>query len=167
MDGIRRKCGQADSDVLRAFVGSGVLNPLSRAGDDGLSGLDVEGTVLVPDAQAAMQHHSVFLEFGRLARFLPACRAAHVSYADAALPAVQAADIFINDLGQITSRLHAGRMLNQCWQGKYSLECGSLPGRVAAHRGDGHLLIAGRRLEKRSILSAFLDVSEFESLAAG
>ena len=47
MDGVHRECRQAHGDVFGAAVRRAVANPLARRRDDGLSGVDVDHTVLV------------------------------------------------------------------------------------------------------------------------
>src|SRR5438874_13360156 len=116
MHSFRRESGHADGNVLRAFIGGGVLYPLSRMRDYCLPGRDIEGPAAMADPQAAPQHDGVLLKIRRLAGLFPACRTSHVGHADTALPGIQVAHIFINHLGQIARGLHASRTFNQCRQ---------------------------------------------------
>ena len=82
VDGFHGEGGEADGDVFgAAFVGSGVADPLAGVGNYGLSGGDVDRSVLVFYAQRAFEDDGELVEGGSLTGFEPSGGTAHVGYA--------------------------------------------------------------------------------------
>src|SRR5688572_26611952 len=133
MDGIRRKRGQADRDVFRSLrFRRAVLNPLARRRDDRLPGAHVEAAAFVLHPHHPAQHDGDFLELGSLARLDPAGRRSHPGDADAAVPAVHAADKLLNPLRFRAGGLDDGRRSNEAWHGGRSYNVPRWPVRPAA-----------------------------------
>lgn len=84
--------------------------------NDRLPGSHLDHAFFVAHVQASAQDQREFFEFGSLSGFFPTGRTAHVGHANAAFPAVQPADIFVNDLGKIPGRLYARGFFNECGQ---------------------------------------------------
>jgi hypothetical protein len=83
-----------------------------------LSGVDIDGGFglvfeTVFDAHGAFENEGVFVELGRLAWFDPAAGAAHVGYADALGSAVDAADVFVDELGFRAGGGYAGGFVDE------------------------------------------------------
>ena len=114
---IRRKRRQADRDVLRRLVRCGVLDTLAGMSNDRLAGRDFYLALRVAYVQTAAQDQGVLFELRRLRRLLPSRRAAHMGDAQARFACVHTADVLVNELGQVTSRLDPRGRLNQCGQG--------------------------------------------------
>ena len=73
--GGRRRC------IRRRLRGSGVADPLAGVGNYGLSGGDVDRSVLVFYAQRAFEDDGELVEGGSLTGFEPSGGTAHVGYA--------------------------------------------------------------------------------------
>src|SRR5215471_4660609 len=137
MNSLGREGGQANGNVLGAFVRGRILDPLSSASQNGLSGANINAAVFVAHAQASSQDQRVFVEFRSLSRLVPSCRTAHVGHTDTAFAVVHAAHIFINDFGKVPGRLHACGIFNQRWHANFlpmntradglSIQCGRWP----------------------------------------
>jgi len=118
VDGIHGEGGKADGDVFgAAFLGSGVADPLAGVGDDGLSGGDVERTVLVFNVEGAFENDGEFVEGGSLAGLEPSGGAAHVGDAGGGGFGVDASDIFVDQLGFIAGGLDARGLRDECGHG--------------------------------------------------
>ena len=99
MHRLRRKGGQADGDVLRAFfAGSAVTHPLAGVGQNGLAGFHFEHSLLRLHPQLAFEHHRKLVELGGLAGFEPASRARHLGDGNFAVARIHRADEFADDL---------------------------------------------------------------------
>src|SRR5215471_4627223 len=119
MNSLGREGGQANGNVLGAFVRGRILDPLSSASQNGLSGANINAAVFVAHAQASSQDQRVFVEFGSLSRLVPSGWTAHVGHTDTAFAVVYAAHIFINDFGKVPGRLHACGIFNQRWHANF------------------------------------------------
>src|SRR5690349_8436577 len=97
MNGLRRERGQADGDVLRAFVlRRAVADPLAGRGDDRLTRAHVEDAALVLDAHHAAQHDRDLLELRTLARLFPPRRRSHSRDADVGVPRAHASGVLFD-----------------------------------------------------------------------
>ena len=84
MHRLHRESRQAYRDVFgAAFGGSGILDPLTAVGDDGLAGRDVQFAVFVFYPKRAPEDDGEFVELRSLSGLFPALRTAHVGDADA------------------------------------------------------------------------------------
>ena len=97
MNGVGRKCGEADGHVLRAFR-SAVADPFAGLGDYRLSGLHAHDASFVFDDHFAGEHQRHFLEGGTLAGLGPSGGAAHMGDADVRIAGVDATDILVYQL---------------------------------------------------------------------
>lgn len=137
--------------------------------NDRLPGSHLDNALFVAHVQASAQDQREFFEFGSLSGFFPTGRTAHVGNANAAFPAVQPANIFVNNLGKIPGRLHARGLSYECGQkNSLKLVLNRLRLKTLLRRtrpryvGHIHLLISGGRLEERSILAALFYIAEIE-----
>jgi len=120
VDGFHGESRKADRDVFGAvFVGSGVTDPFAGVGDDGLSGGDVERTILMFDAKRAFENDGEFVEGGSLAGFEPSTGAAHVRDAGRCGLGVDASDVFVDELGFVAGGLDASGLRDQCGHGNF------------------------------------------------
>jgi len=79
MYGVRRKCRQAHSDILRAIVAGGaVTHPLAAMHNDRLPGGYFLNGIAGFHLQFALQHNRVFVELRRLSGLLPARWTGHL-----------------------------------------------------------------------------------------
>ena len=114
MHRVGRKGGKTDRDVFGATrLRRRVLEPLPAIGDYGLSGADVESTVLVLDPQHAFQNDGELIELRLLAGFGPALGATHVGNADSCGLAVYTANVLVNQLGLVPCGFNALGLLDQ------------------------------------------------------
>ena len=148
MDRLWRKGRQAHRNVLRSFSRRRtILNPFTSAGNDSLACVHLDHASLVLHAQLTPEHDSIFVKFGRLARFDPAARAAHVSDACGLIAGVYPANVFVNQFGFISRRSDARWLRNQFWHARawlkrkpqanifFSRAGGAWPFRAAATHG--------------------------------
>jgi len=77
-------------------------------GDHGLARRNIERSSLMADAKPPVENDGVLLKLRGLSRLLPACGAAHVRHTDAIFLRIHAANVFVDDLGQVACRLDAG-----------------------------------------------------------
>src|SRR5579883_3669469 len=98
MRGIERKRRTANRDVFGALgVRRTIAYPFAFVGDDSLPGVNVERAALKFDAKHAFEDERVLIEIGRLPRFGPAGRAAHMSDAERLSIGVDASDVLIDE----------------------------------------------------------------------
>ena len=115
---VHRESRQADRDVLcAAFVRSGVADPFTGVGDDRLPGGNLERSVLVFDAESALENHAELVERRSLARLQPSGGAMHVGDAGGSGLRVDAPDVFVDELGFVAGGWDAGRLRDQGWHG--------------------------------------------------
>jgi hypothetical protein len=115
-----RERREADGDVFgAAFAWCRIANPFAGVGDDGLSRGDVDRGGLpirlsVFDAKCAFQHNGELVKFGGLAGLGPSRRTAHVGDAGCGRVAVDASDVFVNELRFVAGGLNARCLGNEC-----------------------------------------------------
>ncbi len=81
------KAGRQTATYTAALrLGRAVLDPLSRAGNDGLPLPDIDRSTLVGDPQHPGQYHAVLIELRRLSGLGPPAGAGHARDADGARP---------------------------------------------------------------------------------
>src|SRR5262245_6706778 len=69
MNRLRRKCRHTDRDILcAALIRSRVTNPFTRGREEALSSLHFSRSGAGYNPHQTMQHHSVFIKLGSLAR---------------------------------------------------------------------------------------------------
>src|ERR1700691_1544809 len=108
MDGIGREGWQANGQVFGASgKWSGVADPFSLMGDDGLAGGDIDLAGFMLHTEGAAQDDGVFVKFWSLTRLFPSLGAAHLGYADGGGIGVDTADEFFNDLRLVSGGLDA------------------------------------------------------------
>jgi len=118
VDGVHGKGRETDRDVFcAAFVGSGVADPLAGLGDDGLSGEDVERTILVFNVESAFKDNGELVEGRGLPRLEPSSGAAHVSDASGRGLGVDASYVFIDEFWFVAGGLDACRLRDQSGHG--------------------------------------------------
>jgi hypothetical protein len=95
MHRVRRKCGQAHSDVLGAFRRR-VTDPFAWVADNGLARADVDRAPFVLHMQPAIQDDAYFEEIGALAWFDPTRRRRHAGDAEVLVLRVETTDEFFD-----------------------------------------------------------------------
>ena len=90
-----------------------VTDPLTRLGDDGLTGMHVERAGFVLDTEQPSQDDGDLLELRTLARLLPATWRDHPRHADRAVIGIHSPGKLLDPLGFVTSRLNDRRTLDQ------------------------------------------------------
>src|SRR5262245_12236451 len=116
MDGMRRKRRHADGNVLRGFIGSRILDPLSWVRHYGLPGRNIEASFPVAHVQLSSNHDRVLLKLRRLSRLLPSGGAAHMRDTYRLVFRVHPAKEFINDLWHVARGLYPSGTFNVCRQ---------------------------------------------------
>ena len=102
MDSFHRERRKADGDIFcAAFVRSGVTDPFTGVGYYGLTGSNVKRSAFVFHSESSFQDDSEFFERGRLARLTPSGGTAHVGYARGGRMGIDAADVFVDELGLV------------------------------------------------------------------
>src|SRR5580700_10125536 len=96
MDGVDRKCGQANRDIFGAFWRA-VADPLPRFSDNRLTGIyDRFATFMLHDHFSG-EHQRKFLELRALARLGPSRGTAHVRDARVRIAGIDPADVLVEN----------------------------------------------------------------------
>jgi hypothetical protein len=85
--------------------------------DDGLPSRDFQSALFVLDAQPTLQNNREFVELGRLAGLDPSLGAAHVRHAGRGGFGIDAADVFVDQLGFVACRLNPSGLRDECGHG--------------------------------------------------
>lgn len=107
-----RECRDTYRDVLRCFIGSGILDPFAGMSDYGLAGRYIERSTFVHHVELAPNHNGVLLELRSLSRLLPSRGAAHVGNAEAISFRIYAAKKLVNMFRHVAGSLDARGVFN-------------------------------------------------------
>src|SRR5215471_20620783 len=119
MHTFRRKRWQTNRNILGATrLRRGVLDPLTRMGDDSLPSLHLETSPLMLNSQHSLQYNRELYEFRRLPRFNPTFRAAHMCNARGRGPAVHAANVFVDDFRLVSRSFDPSRLRDKSGHSK-------------------------------------------------
>jgi hypothetical protein len=118
VDGFHGECGYTNGDVFRSTLRrSRVPPPLTRMRDHGLSGVNVERPLPVLDPQHSLQHNREFVELRGLAGLDPSFGTAHMCDAAGRRLGIDAANVFVNELGLIPCGLDASWLRDESRHG--------------------------------------------------
>lgn len=114
MDGVRRKGGQANSNILCA-TRCAVTHPFSRRGDHGLPGAHLHLASFVVDVEHSRQNYGDLMKLGPLSRLLPTGGRLHPCDTDIGMTGVYAARVFLDQFWFVTRAFNGRRFLDQLW----------------------------------------------------
>jgi len=102
MNGLLRKCRQADRNVLCPLIeGGAVPDPFVVTRDDGLAGMDLQRSLLGLDQEHSPQHQGELVKCRLLPRLGPPSRTLHPGDADPVGPGVHPPDVLLDELGSV------------------------------------------------------------------